>query len=88
MCPGAALKIKAHRYQLAGVDRCGRNCTDLRLRVEAIFGVHTGTEWRDLPARLGPWSVYAVFRSWTHNGLRQALLTTLNATARDDESIL
>lgn len=87
---GRPKKIKAHRDALVGVKRCGRTCADPRLRLEGILWVlRTGTGWRDLPARFGPWrSVYAVFRSWTRSGLWQALLTALSTAARDDEYLM
>jgi transposase len=73
-----------------GVKRCGRTCADERLRLEGMLWVlRTGVGWRDLPARFGPWrSVYAVFRSWTHSGLWQTLLTVLSNAARDDEYLM
>lgn len=60
------------------------------MRVEAILWVlRTGAGWRDLPGVFGPWqSVYSCFRTWTRNGLWQAVLTALSAPARDDEYLL
>lgn len=50
--------------------------------------MRTGVPWRDLPAEFGPWqSVYSGFRTWTRNGLWQALHTALTA-GRDDEYLL
>ncbi len=47
--------------------------------------LRTGVGWRDLPAELGKWqSVYSCFRTWTRNGVWQAVLTTVSAALRDD----
>lgn len=60
------------------------------MRVEAILWVlRTGVGWRDLPSVFGPWqSVYSCFRTWTRNGLWQAVLSALSSAARDDEYLL
>jgi transposase len=51
--------------------------------------LRTGVGWRDLPAELGKWqSVYSCFRTWTRNGVWQAVLTTVSAALRDDEHLL
>lgn len=51
--------------------------------------LRTGAGWRDLPSALGKWrSVYSCFRTWTRNGLWQAVLTAMSATQRDDEHLL
>lgn len=73
-----------------GVKRCGRQCVDLRLRLEGILWVlRTGTGWRDLPVKFGPWqSVYAIFRSWTRSGLWPTLLTAVSTASRDDEYLM
>lgn len=73
-----------------GVKRRGRRCLNERLRVEAILWiVRTGAGWRDLPPAFGPWrSVYACFRSWTHSGLWQALMSALSTAHRDDEYLM
>jgi transposase len=73
-----------------GVQRCGRRCGELRLRLEGIFWVlRTGAGWRDLPAGFGPWqTVYSCFRNWTRRGLWPAILAALRAAYRDDEYLM
>ncbi|AYA23521.1 IS5 family transposase [Rhodococcus rhodochrous] len=42
----------------------------------------TGTPWRDVPARYGPWqTVYGLFRRWQRGGVWAYLLTALQARA-------
>ena len=42
----------------------------------------TGSPWRDVPDRYGPWeSVYGLFRRWQRNGTWAAALTALQARA-------
>jgi transposase len=44
--------------------------------------VRTGSPWRDLPARYGPWrTVYGLFRRWQRNGTWRAILTALQSRA-------
>lgn len=51
--------------------------------------MRTGAGWRDLPPVFGPWpSVYSCFRTWTRNGLWQAILTAVAQAGRDDEYLL
>lgn len=54
-----------------------------------MWVLRTGVGWRDLPADFGPWqSVYSCFRTWTRNGLWQAILTAVSTAGRDDEYLL
>jgi transposase len=46
------------------------------------FRVRTGVQWRDLPARYGPWqTVYGLFRRWQRDGTWKRILTQLQAQA-------
>lgn len=63
-------------------SRQGRPVTDARLMVEGILWVmQTGSPWRALPKRFGPWTTVAErYRRWRKEGvwerIRQALLAT------------
>jgi transposase len=42
----------------------------------------TGSPWRDVPERYGPWqSVYGLFRRWQRNGTWREIVTALQARA-------
>lgn len=44
--------------------------------------VRTGSSWRDVPERYGPWqAVYGLFRRWQRAGMWAAILTGLQARA-------
>jgi transposase len=75
---------------LRGAQRRGRECGDLKLRIEAILWIlRTGAPWRDLPSAFGPWkSVYDRFRAWTRNGLWTAIMVGLSTAARDEEHLM
>ncbi|QRP42637.1 IS5 family transposase [Amycolatopsis sp. FDAARGOS 1241] len=46
------------------------------------FRVRTGIQWRDLPARYGPWqTVYGLFRRWQRDGTWKQILARLQALA-------
>lgn len=51
--------------------RSGRPLDDLRLMISAMRWVEqTGSSWRALPARFGPWQdVYARYHRWRQTGL-------------------
>ena len=52
------------------------------------FRVRTGVQWRDLPARYGPWqTVYGLFRRWQRDGTWKRILTQLQAQA-DAEGLI
>ena len=43
-----------------------------------LFRLHTGTQWRDLPERYGPWqTVYSRWRRWSREGLWDRVLAAL-----------
>jgi transposase len=70
--------------------RRGRPCRDRRQVLNGILWIlATGAQWRDLPARYGPWpTCYRWFAQWARDGtwarLHQALQRTLRAEARLD----
>lgn len=44
--------------------------------------VRTGSPWRDVPARYGPWqTVYGLFRHWQRDGTWARILTALQTRA-------
>ncbi|MEU6555276.1 IS5 family transposase [Streptomyces sp. NPDC046915] len=46
------------------------------------FRVRTGTPWRDVPERYGPWGrAYDLFRRWQRNGTWERIFTELQAWA-------
>ena len=52
------------------------------------FRVRTGVQWRDLPARYGPWqTVYGLFRRWQRDGTWKRILNQLQAQA-DAEGLI
>ena len=62
-------------FELAKPKR-GRHTEQWRLRVEAVVWIaRTGSSWRQLPERLGPWetSVYH-YRRWCKEGLWERVL--------------
>lgn len=63
--------------------KTGRPAKDHRLIVEAIvWRLRTGTPWRALPERYGPWkSVYTRFRRWQQAGVWERVLAALQAEA-------
>ena len=58
----------------------GRTAADNRLFLEAVFWiVRTGSPWRDLPERFGPWnSVAKRFRRWARKGVFEKLFEALS----------
>jgi transposase len=57
----------------------GRPATDHRLIVEGMLWVaRTGSSWRELPARFGPWSTVASrYQRWVKEGLWTHILQVL-----------
>jgi transposase len=57
----------------------GRPATDHRLIVEGMLWVaRTGSSWRELPARFGPWStVSSRYQRWVKEGLWTHILQVL-----------
>lgn len=54
-----------------------------------LYWLNTGIPWRDLPERFGPWqTVYSRFRTWTHSGVWDEVLTALIAEDLVDETTL
>jgi transposase len=60
----------------------GRPATDHRLIVEAMLWVaSSGSSWRELPARFGPWSTVASrYQRWLKEGLWDRILQVLLPT--------
>ncbi|MEU1631157.1 transposase [Streptomyces sp. NPDC020096] len=61
-------------------------CPQVRTRRQLIDGIRwrtrTGTPWRDVPERYGPWGrVYDLFRRWQRDGTWARTLTQLRAEA-------
>ena len=65
----------------------GRPSKDHRQVVEGILWVHrTGSPWRDLPERYGPWQTIASrFYRWSKQGVWQRVLHALQREADQDE---
>ena len=59
--------------------RRGRRWRDHRQVLNGVFWVlHTGSQWRELPERYGPWkTVYGRFRRWRLEGLFDRILDRL-----------
>jgi transposase len=57
----------------------GRPATDHRLVVEGMLWiVHTGSSWRELPDRFGPWSTVASrYQRWCKAGIWARILQVL-----------
>ena len=65
------------------VGRRGRPHKDHRLMLAAMLWItRTGTPWRDLQERYGPWqTVYSRFRLWRRTGVLDSLLAGLQEDA-------
>jgi len=57
----------------------GRTPSDPRLMLNGIFWIlATGSPWRDLPDRFGPWqTVYDYFRNWRKSGVFASIIEAL-----------
>lgn len=57
----------------------GRTAQDNRLFINAVFWIaRTGSPWRDLPERFGPWgTVYKRFSRWCKRGVWGQVLEAL-----------
>lgn len=67
--------------------RQGHRWSDHRLIVDGVFHrVRTGTPWRDLPERFGPWqTVYNRHRRWSGDGTWEQILTALQTGCDEAE---
>ncbi|WP_412538558.1 IS5 family transposase [Longispora sp. K20-0274] len=67
----------------------GRPPSDRRRLIDAIrWRVRTGSPWRDMPERYGPWeTAYGLFRAWQRDGTWADVLARLQAAA-DAEGII
>ena len=68
-----------HRFLPPQKPQTGRPATDHRLIVEAMLWVaSSGSSWRELPARFGPWSTVASrYQRWLKEGLWTRILQVL-----------
>nr|WP_307653508.1 IS5 family transposase [Streptomyces sp. DSM 42143] len=71
---------------LPPIPSMGRPPRDRRQVFNAIWWrSRTGSPWRDIPERYGPWATaYAVFRRWQRDGAWARILAALHATADAD----
>jgi transposase len=60
--------------------RRGGRWNDHRTTLNGIFWIlHTGAQWRELPARYGKWqSVYGRYRRWCRDGTLDRMLARLH----------
>lgn len=79
----------AHMLPGKPTDR-GRTAADNRLFVEAVlWTARTGSPWRDLPARFGPWnSVYRRFARWSNSQVWHRVFEELAEDADLEELFL
>ena len=64
----------------------GRPNNDHRMILTGMLWVaRTGSSWRDLPERFGPWeTVHTRYQRWRKAGIWQQILDTLNPPATSD----
>ena len=69
--------------------RMGRPIRDRRTILDGILWIlRTGSPWRDLPDKLGPWqSVWRKFDQWNHDGTLLKILETLRLYQDLDQEI-
>jgi transposase len=84
LLPGLPALTDAHWEQLrpllpAQKPQTGRPASDHRLVVEGMLWVaRTGSSWRELPERFGPWStVYSRYQRWWKEGIWARILQVL-----------
>jgi transposase len=67
--------------------RQGHRWHDHRLIIDGVFHrVRTGTPWRDLPERFGPWqTVYNRHRRWSADGTWERILSALQTGCDEAE---
>jgi transposase len=67
--------------------RQGHRWSDHRLLIDGVFHrVRTGTPWRDLPERFGPWqTVYNRHRRWSADGTWERILSALQTGCDEAE---
>jgi transposase len=67
--------------------RQGHRWSDHRMVIDAVFHrTRTGTPWRDLPERFGPWqTIYNRHRRWSADGTWEQILSALQAGCDEDE---
>jgi transposase len=67
--------------------RQGHRWSDHRLIMDGVFyRTRTGTPWRDLPERFGPWqTVYNRHRRWSADGTWERILAALQAGCDEAE---
>jgi len=82
------------RVQLAPLlppqrPRTGRPAKDHRTVLNgSLWVLRTGTPWRDLPERDGPWlPIYSRFRRWRDAGIWDRVLRTLQTEAAHDDTL-
>ncbi len=82
--PGLPVLTDVHWQQLRRFlppqkPQTGRPATDHRLIVEAMLWVaSSGSSWRELPARFGPWTTVASrYQRWVKEGLWTRILQVL-----------
>jgi transposase len=68
---------------LPPVKATGRRPRDRRQVINGIrWRVRTGSPWRDVPERYGPWETcYCLFRTWQRDGTWADILTKLQTRA-------
>lgn len=80
---GRAVAVGAPGVRSEGTSRAGAR-RSRRTMVEAILRLaRTGCQWRELPARFGPWpAVWAQWRRWRDKGVWAQAMTRLRRVAR------
>jgi transposase len=63
----------------ASASSTGRPCRDPRMMINAMLWIlNTGSPWRDLPERYGPWqTAYNRFNRWRREGIFDQILERL-----------